>query len=235
MDDLSVRRLTGLAGLAASVLTLIELPLYFVYADAPPQSNVLARTLFGIVGLTCLVVSMTGFRHLVVAARAGYEWVGALASAAGLMWVTVVFVSTGLETGAVIASPTPIDPTIAVPGTYILYGSISRLLEGLFLLAFGHAAVRTGALPRWAGRSAYLLALVNLAFVPSLFFGNVPANFYAANGWGTTATVGALGMIWLLAVSVAVLAGCRRHVAVAGTPGRGALSPGDQPGVSHPR
>ncbi|MFQ6327845.1 hypothetical protein ACLMAL_17135 [Nocardia sp. CWNU-33] len=45
-----------------------------------------------------------------------------------------------------------------------------------------------------------VLALINIAFVPSLFFGNTPADFYAANGWGTTASVGGLTMLWILAV-----------------------------------
>ena len=57
-------------------------------------------------------------------------------------------------------------------------------------------------LARWIGRSAYVLAAINLAFVPSLFFGNTPAHFYAANGWGTTALMGAILSYWLLAVGI---------------------------------
>lgn len=44
---------------------------------------------------------------------------------------------------------------------------------------------------------------MNLAFVPSLFFGNEPARFYAANGWGSTALMGALLSYWLLAMGIA--------------------------------
>ncbi|MGW0582364.1 hypothetical protein ACWD25_42025, partial [Streptomyces sp. NPDC002920] len=50
--------------------------------------------------------------------------------------------------------------------------------------------------------SAYVLAGTNLAFVPSLFFGNDPAFFYAANGWATTALMGAVLSYWLLALGV---------------------------------
>ena len=203
MDRNAIRRVTGAAGLVAAILTLIEVPLYFVYSGPPPDSNVLLRSVFGLLGMTLLVVFMTGFRHL--AKDTAYEWVGSLAATAGIAWVTVLFVSTGLEVGAVIAADKPIDPTIAVSGTYILYGTIARLLEGLFLLSFGYAVLRTGLLPRWVGRSAYVLAIANAAFVPSLFFGNDPANFYAANGWGTTASLGAITMMWLIAVNIAVL------------------------------
>ena len=215
MDSLAHRRIvsatyytsyskgTGIAGLLARHSPLIEVPLYFVYSRAPPDSNVLTRSVFGLLGMTLLVVFMTGIRQLVK--DTAYEWVGSLAATAGVAWVTVLFVSTGLEVGAVIAADEPIDPTITVTGTYILYGTISRLLEGLFLASLGYTVLRSGLLPRWTGWTAYLLAMVNFAFVPSLFFGNNPANFYAANGWGTTASMGAVTMLWLLAVNIAML------------------------------
>ena len=203
MNVNAVRRATGVAGLVAAILTLIEVPLYFVYSGPPPDSNVLTRSVFGLLGMTLLLVFMAGFRHLVK--DTAYAWVGSLAATAGVAWVTMLFVSTGLEVGAVIAADKPIDPTITVSGTYILYGTISRLLEGLFLASFGYTVLRTGLLPRWTGLSAYVLAVINFAFVPSLFFGNNPANFYAANGWGTTASMGAVTMLWLLAVNVATL------------------------------
>ncbi|MGW4767457.1 hypothetical protein ACWEO2_05345 [Nocardia sp. NPDC004278] len=202
MDARAIRRTTGVAGLIAALLMLVELPLYFVYNGAPPDSNVLTRSLFGLTGLTLLIVFIAGLGQLLK--QTAYDWVGTVAATAGLLWLAVAFVGTGLEVGAVIQAPDPIDPTITVSGTYILYGTISRLLEGLFLAALGFAVSRTAMLPQWVGRSALLLALVNFAFVPSLFFGNAPANFYAANGWGTTATVGGFTMLWILAVGIAM-------------------------------
>ena len=213
----AVRRATGVAGLLAAILTLIEVPLYFVYSGPPPDSNVLTRSVFGLLGMTLLVVFMAGIRQLTKDSE--YEWVGSVSATAGAAWVTVLFVSTGLEVGAVIAADKPIDPTIAVTGTYILYGTICRLLEGLFLTSLGYVVLRTGLLPRWVGRSAYALAAINFAFVPSLFFGNDPANFYAANGWGTTASMGAVTMLWLIAINVAMLA-TRPRVPAAGQPVR---------------
>jgi hypothetical protein len=207
MNDTTTRRAVGLAGLLTAVLILVEVPLYFVYSGPPPDSNVLTRTLFGLLGLTFLAVFMTGLRSVVTASGSPMEPIGRLMTAAGLMWVTIEFVSKGLETGAVIAAPEPIDPTIAVTGTYLLYGTITRLVEALFLIAFGFAVARGRVLPLWTARSAYLLAAINLAFVPSIYFGNDPANFYAANGWGTTASMGAVFMLWLLAVSIAIIRG----------------------------
>ncbi|MFI1913266.1 hypothetical protein [Nocardia sp. NPDC020380] len=204
MDNSTIRRTTGTAATLGAVCILVEIPLYFVYSGPPPASNVLTRSLFGLAGLACLVVFMTLFGQLVKRIDPEQEWIGALASRTGSLWVTMLFVGTGLEAGAVIQSTTAIDPTITVSGTYIIYGTISRILEGMFLVAFGIAVRNTGLLPSWAKTSAWILAAINFAFIPSIFFGNKPADFYAANGWGTTATMGGLTMIWLLTIGIAL-------------------------------
>ncbi|MFD3591497.1 hypothetical protein ACFWU5_02125 [Nocardia sp. NPDC058640] len=202
MDINRIQRITGAAAFLGAGCTLIELPLYFVYAGAPPDTNVLTRCLLGLVGITLFIVFMSGVAYLVKHRDPEREWFGSLAGRAGTAWLTVVLVSTGLEIGAVIAAPEPIDPTISVTGTYVLYGTVSRLMEGLFLVAFAIATARL--LPRWCIAASWALAAVNCAFVPSLYFGNVPADFYAANGWGTTATVGGFTTLWLFAIGTAL-------------------------------
>ncbi|ELP71336.1 putative membrane protein [Streptomyces turgidiscabies Car8] len=202
MSERTARRLTGVAGIATAVALIVEVPLYFVYSGPPPDANVLARLLVGIIALAFLIVFVTSFRELVRRVNPAYEWAASLAYSTGLVYATITLVSMGLEAGAVIATDHSIDPTIEVNGTYILYGSISRLLLALFLAATGYTIARTNLLPRWTTRSAYVLAGINLAFVPSLFFGNTPAHFYAANGWGTTALMGAILSYWLLALGI---------------------------------
>ncbi|MFD9002295.1 hypothetical protein ACFV0T_15180 [Streptomyces sp. NPDC059582] len=202
MNEAFARRLAGTAGIACAAALIVEVPLYFVYSGPPPDSNVLARLLIGIIALAFLVVFVTAFRELVKRVSPAYEWAASIAFATGLVHATVTLVSSGLEAGAVIAADHPIDPTVTVSGTYVLYGSISRLLLAFFLTAVGYTVGRTNLLPRWTGRSSYVLAGINLAFVPSLFFGNTPAHFYAANGWGTTALMGAILSYWLLAVGI---------------------------------
>ncbi|RNF87166.1 hypothetical protein [Streptomyces botrytidirepellens] len=223
MNETIARRITGIAGISTAGALIIEVPLYFIYSGPPPDSNVLARLLIGIVALAFLLVFVTAFRELVRRVSPAYEWVGSMAFATGLVYVTVTLVSSGLEAGAVIAVDHPIDPTITVSGTYILYGSISRLMLAFFLTSVGYIIAHTNLLPRWTGRSAYVLAGVNLAFVPSLFFGNTPANFYAANGWGTTALMGAIFSYWLLALGISTYRSATRLTAM-GSPaleGRG--------------
>ncbi|MEV5573355.1 hypothetical protein AB0L06_25210 [Spirillospora sp. NPDC052269] len=212
MNLLLARRLTGTAGLAAAVAVFVEVPLYFVYSGAPPASNVLSRLLIGVLGLGFILAFTMFFRELISQASPENAWIGRFAGGIGLAYVVVTLVSSGLEAGAVIASDHPIDPTITVNGTYILYGTIDRMLLAMFLGSAGHAILRTSILPRWAGLLTCALALVNLAFMPSMFFGNTPAHFYAANGWGTTALMGAVFSWWLLGTAIGLL---RRPKAVA--------------------
>jgi hypothetical protein len=218
MNETFARRLTGLAGIAAAAALIIEVPLYFVYSGPPPDANVLTRLLLAIFSLAFLIVFVTAFRELVKRVNPAYAWVGSMAFATGLVYATVTLVSSGLEAGAVIAADRSIDPTVTVSGTYILYGSIGRVLLALFLVAVGFGISRTSLLPRWTSRSAYVLAGVNVAFVPSLFFGNDPANFYAANGWGTTASMGAILSYWLLALGISTYRSATRRTPSAGSP-----------------
>ncbi|MFF9135713.1 hypothetical protein [Streptomyces sp. NPDC014806] len=211
MNESLARRLAGLAGIATAAAFTVEVPLYFLYSGPPPDSNVLVRLLIGICALAFLIVFVTVFRELVTSVDSAHAWVATLAFAAGLVYTTITLVSSGLEAGAVIAADEPIDPTITVSGTYILYGTIDRLLLALFLAAIGYGISRTKLLPPWTARSAVVLAVANLAFVPSLFFGNTPAHFYAANGWGTTALMGALFGYWLLALGVSLHRSATRH------------------------
>ena len=76
-----------------------------------------------------------------------------------------------------------------------------------FLVALAIEIHRSGVLPSWVRSGSVVLAIVNLAFVPSLFFGMNPENFYAANGWGSTASLGMVNMLWIGAIGVALLRG----------------------------
>ncbi len=60
--------------------------------------------------------------------------------------------------------------------------------------------------------------MINLAFVPAMFFGPVAAQFYSAAGWGTTATAPVLVVIWILLVSIALLRTSDQRLAKIETP-----------------
>jgi hypothetical protein len=214
MNDTTVRRLTGWSGVLVGVGGIATIPLYFAYSGPPPVWNVLTRNLVTIAMLMCLVVFLTGLRQLIrqsgaEVGRAGADLLATLVYGTGLVYTAVALVGVSLEAGAVLDRSGPaIDPTTTGPladGTVLIHGSIGRALTVVMLGAAGFAVARTGVLPRWLGRAAYVVVAGNLACVPSLYFGKDAATFYSALGWGNTALTASLIVYWVLAAGVALL------------------------------
>jgi hypothetical protein len=209
MDQRLVRRLTGVCGVTAGVIGTALGPLYFMYPGAPPTWNVLTRSLLNLLAVGVLIVFLAGLRALIRQADATYDWLASLVFGAGMVYAAINLVKVSLEAGVVLGAPDgTLDPTSDGPVAHaniLLHGSADRLVTALVLTAAGYAILRTRALPRWAGRSAYLLAGVNLAFVPSLYFGIDAARFYSALGWGNTALTAGLFLYWAAAVGVAAM------------------------------
>jgi type IV secretory pathway VirB2 component (pilin) len=208
------RKLTGICAVLVAALSLVMVPLYFVYSGPPPADNVLARNLTTVVVFTVFLVFTTGLRRLLAAAGL----VGDIASMSGLVYAAMTLVAASLECGVALQYPDGSkDPTIDGPlanGMALLHGPIARLLVATFLLALAVAVLRTWVLPGWVRTGSILLAIVNLAFVPSLFFGMNPEHFYAANGWGSTASIGMVNMLWIGAIGVAILRDRHDHADV---------------------
>jgi hypothetical protein len=151
---------------------------------------------------------------LIRQADADSAWIASFAYAAGLIFITVTLIATSLEAGVVFGHPDgTIDPTFEGPlaeGSVLMHGSIARVLTVVFMTAVGHAMLSTRLLGAWAGRSAYIIALIKLACIPSIYFGKDPSRFYSAIGWGNSALTASLILYWILAVSVVLLRQVRR-------------------------
>ena len=209
MNTARVRHLIGILGVMIGVGGTLLIPLYFMYSGAPPLWNVLTRNLINLIVCAFLIIFFAGFSHLIRQADSAYEWVASLVYGAGLIYVAVILVAISLEVGAVLGAPNgKIDPTINGPlaeGSILIHGSITRILTAVIMGATGYAVLRTRMLPGWAGHTAYGIALFNLAFVPSIYFGKDPAQFYSAVGWGNTAFAAIFILYWILAVSIRML------------------------------
>ena len=101
-----------------------------------------------------------------------------------------------------------LDPTTDGPlahGNILIHGPIKRLLTAILLSAAGFAVIRSHVVPRWMGIAAYVIALFNLAFVPSIYFGSDATQFYSALGWGNSAFCASFLAYWIVAVAIALL------------------------------
>jgi hypothetical protein len=208
MTESSLRRRVGIFGLLAALISLTDIPLYFMYDGAPPQWNVLTRVLVGIVSSTILIVFLVGFRLVICQGRPELEWAATVVLVSGLMWLTFSMVAQSMEAGTAIVSKVPIDATVdgvLAPGQFLLWGSIGRLMTTLFLSASGFAILRGRLMPAWLAWLAFLVAVFNVAFVPAMFFGHDASQFYSAVGWGTTATAPVLVLWWIIIASIVMI------------------------------
>jgi hypothetical protein len=88
MTELRLRRNTGIFGLVATLISLTQLPLYFIYPGAPPQWDILTRVMVSIVGSAILIVFLVGFRLVLRQESLKMEWASTIALVSGLMWLT---------------------------------------------------------------------------------------------------------------------------------------------------
>lgn len=204
------RRLAGWSGLAVGTLSLVMVPLYFVYSGPPPATNVMTRNLCTVVICVCLAVFVVVLSAALRRARPDRAVAAEVVRAAGVGYAMLTLVSASLENGVAMQYPDgSMDPTVDGPlaaGIVLLHGPVARIL--LAVVGLGLASVLRGTrlLPRFVGVSAVVMAVANLAFVPSLYFGMDPAVFYAANGWGSTATISGLTLLWFGVLGATVLA-----------------------------
>jgi len=207
MADTSLRRWTGIAGLAAFALILVVALLYFVYLGPPPSDNVISRSVVGMVQLVAFLGFVVGLQALIRRAAPGEEPLAALLGSLGIVLVAVNFVAIAHEAGRVLGRTDRFDPTLVgsgAEGALVIYGPVGRILTAAFLAVAGVAIVRVRVLPAWVGRTAFVLAAVQLAFAGTFFSGTNPAQFLSVNGWHLP-VLGGLFALWILAVSVALL------------------------------
>jgi hypothetical protein len=81
---------------------------------------------------------------------------------------------------------------------------MQRLLVAAFLGSAGAAILLTGILPAWIGWFAFVVGLLQLAFVPTIFSTTDPSRFYSVNGWGIP-VAGGFYLLWILSASVALI------------------------------
>lgn len=64
---------------------------------------------------------------------------------------------------------------------------------------------RTKILPAWTGWLALIIGIINVLFVPSMFFGINAGDFYSAIGWGNSALAASTVTWWILIAGIILL------------------------------
>ncbi len=162
-----------------------------------------------------VIVFLAGFRQVVTSALEGLEWVADLTFGAGLVFVGTTLVGDAMEGGAALdAADGAPDPSVLralTEGHTLLFGSIGCVLIALVAVSSGVLILASGALPRWTGIVAYVVAGLNVAAVPTLFGGTSDTSFVAAGGLGVTLFATFPWLAWVIVVGAVTIRGYRRN------------------------
>jgi len=212
------RRRTGAVGIAYVVMQLVGVGLMLMAGNPPSfddpkkyadfissgSSLFLGDAVLTGVATVLLMVFVIGIRGVIRSAGEGWEWAAALSYGATLVVAAIAFTGAALEATTAMVSTAGTDPTTvrtAWAVTNMLFTFI-YLPSALLLATVSYAALRTRALPNWAGWLGVVCGTLNLAAVLTVF-----------GGTGSYGPVGLLPLvlgfapagIWILGISVALL------------------------------
>jgi hypothetical protein len=202
-------KITGIFGILTFLTVPIQAVLYFMYSGVPPVWNVLLRTLVAIFSLLFELIFFTGFQQTIKKILKENDWLITLMYNTVCICLAINFVAHSLEAGGVLnPEGAAVDATqdgLLAQGNYLLYGSISRLLMTTYMGIIGIITLKTKIFPKWTGWMAIVVGIMNLIFVPSMFFGTNAGDFYSAVGWGNSAVAASLFTWWALVISIILI------------------------------
>jgi hypothetical protein len=222
MIDSSVYRWTGVFGIVLYLLVLFEIPFHFVFtptaAGTPPIMISLFRILIDLFICVGLIGFFSGLKTIITDVNRRLEWVATFVLSSGIAFAIVSFVADSIQAGSVwVAGSNPVNPTWVGhggEGALLIYGPINRMLIATISIAIGSVILKTRLLPSWLAWAGFVVAVYNLAFIPTLFYMTVPLDFYSTNGWNIPIAAG-LFFFWMFIISIYLI---RKKTEIAGKP-----------------
>lgn len=155
------------------------------------------------------VAGCLGIIACIITSNASLEWLATTFFAAAMIYVTINLISDALTaTMALHTDSGKIDPSVIRTlneSTLLLFGSVAEILVVTMMIVAGIMLYSTKVLPVLTGFLAFLTAIVNLIFVPSMFFGSNFENFYSAAGDGPAAVAPLFFIIWIFTTAISML------------------------------
>ena len=79
----------------------------------------------------------------------------------------------------------------------LIQGPVKRLVTALMLVAAGAAILKSRITHAAIAYLGFAIAAFNLFFLPSMFYGTDPTQFYSTIGWGNSAFAGSMVIYWI--------------------------------------
>ncbi|GHU73194.1 hypothetical protein FACS189450_12500 [Spirochaetia bacterium] len=213
-------QISGIFGILAFVTVPVTMVLYFMYQGTPPVWNVLLRTLISMLALIFVLIFFSGINQIIKQSDKNNEWISSLIFNTVCIYLTTNFVAHSLEAGSVLnPQGMAVDATqdgILAQGNYLLYGSIGRIITATYMIAIGIVTLQTKIFPEWTGWIALVIGIINIAFIPSMFFGTRAGDFYSAIGWGNSAFAASTYIYWVFIISIIIIKDKHEYIKLIG-------------------
>jgi len=192
-----VRRWTGVAAIGAAALLITEFVLHQVVGPRPEldQSDdliaffvahhnmLLTIVLIDTVLMANILVFLAGFRQIITHARHDLQWIADIGYGAGVLFVAITLVGDAMEAGSAL--------------------DVVRLTPD----ASAITVLTSGVLPRWTGRVAWVIAILQLFGLVTIFGGTSDRYWFSSGGVGVTITATFPWLAWVITVGIVTIQG----------------------------
>jgi hypothetical protein len=165
--------------------------------------------------MASLLVFFAALRQLVSRERPHHRWLADLAFGAGIVFVAITLVGDSMDAGSALdaigyAPDASIIRALA-EGHVFLFGSIAGVMTAVITGCFAYITLATKVVSRWTGHLAYVVAILNLAIIPTAFGGTDANNFFSASGLGVTLVSTFPFLLWVIAIGIVTIQNQRMH------------------------
>ena len=220
-----VKRWTGIAAIGVAALLLTEFILHQVVGPRPEldQSAQLAAffvkhrdmlltiVLIDTVLMGNIIVFLAGFRQIITHTRHDLQWIADITFGAGLVFVAITMVGDAMEAGSALdvvnLTPDPSAIRALTEGHAVMFGATGCVLLAVVSGSSAYSVLASRALPRWTGVVAWVVAVLQIFGLATIYGGTSDRYWFSSGGVGVTATATFPWIAWVITVGIVTIQG----------------------------
>ena len=220
-----VKRWTGIAAIGVTALLITEFVLHQVVGPRPEldQSKELAEffvahhnmlltiVLIDTVLMANILVFLGGFRQIITHARHDLQWIADITFGAGLVFIAITMAGDAMEAGSALdvvrLTPDPSAIRALTEGHAVMFGATGCVLLAVISGSSAYTVLLSGALPRWTGVVAWVVAGLQIFGLATIFGGTSDRFWFSSGGVGVTLTATFPWVVWVITVGIVTIRG----------------------------
>ncbi|CAN5432262.1 hypothetical protein BH10ACT6_BH10ACT6_09850 [soil metagenome] len=225
MNTPDVKRWTGIAAIVVAILLITEFVLHQVVGARPElderdalaaffvahHNMMLTIVLIDTVLMGSIIVFLAGFRQIITHARHDLQWIADIGFGAGLVFVAITLVGDAMEAGSALdvvgLTPDPSAIRALTEGHAVMFGATGCVLLAIVSGSSAYVVLASRALPRWTGVVAWVVALLQIFGIATIFGGTSDRFWFSSGGVGVTLTATFPWVAWVITVGIVTIQG----------------------------